>query len=546
MESGQNDVVIEHCKNCKAHDWCTKHEEAKYTSFYEKTRAEIESQCPEVIVHENYEHPMLRQILEASSKRSPFPKPSFPRMGSFEVYFRGQVISSKLQSGVWPHPGAVASKIREILDGVQQPRQAKTQNDFNPRKNNASPPRAAQATQKPKQAPAKPAQAKQTASRGNEEVRKAEEPKIEQPKKIHSPEYDYNFENDSMPRSPVQQPYEEHEAHPKKEEKHEIIKEQPPHHEEIKHETKPAEAAHEVHQSFHSQNSEVHENVHHEPHNHTELHQTPQEEPHYSEAQSRQDPSYQEESYHEEHKSFHESQHEDPSHQPSYQQTPTNQSYHEAPSQKSFAQEESAHQTPSHYSQSHTGSAQQTPSHHETPAKEQEDPSRSEHYTEEFHESDRGEPEKQSYSGEYEEGSQKGEEAESNHEEHQENPENAEENSYENEAYEAEKQEPITEPPYPLTSNIAADILVGETKQKKISISNDSDEEQQYHIEITNPELIEIKEQDISLPPNGKGKIQLVFKPIDEPCQKTTYLIIQQDGVVKDCYEIKIDYITNS
>lgn len=94
-----------------------------------------------------------------------------------------------------------------------------------------------------------------------------------------------------------------------------------------------------------------------------------------------------------------------------------------------------------------------------------------------------------------------------------------------------------------MTSNIAAEIAIGETKQKKISIANDSEEDQHYLIEITNPELVEIKEPEIKLPPNGKGKIQLVFLPVHKPCQKTTYLIIKQDGVVKDCYEIKIDYI---
>ncbi|CAG9323028.1 unnamed protein product [Blepharisma stoltei] len=113
-----NEVIIEHCKDCKTHNWCTNHDEEKYVSLCEKLKEEIESLCPEVLVLINQETPMVREVLYGASVYSS-PKSIFPRLGAFEVYFRGDIVVSKLQSARWPNVRMVAQKIRRILDGKE-------------------------------------------------------------------------------------------------------------------------------------------------------------------------------------------------------------------------------------------------------------------------------------------------------------------------------------------------------------------------------------------------------------------------------------------
>ena len=38
MEEDKVYVVVECCQNCSQHDWNTRHNEAKYKSFYEKSK----------------------------------------------------------------------------------------------------------------------------------------------------------------------------------------------------------------------------------------------------------------------------------------------------------------------------------------------------------------------------------------------------------------------------------------------------------------------------------------------------------------------------
>lgn len=78
----------------------------------------IEHNCPELMINENIKDKMITSLLASKSGKFLFSKNTFPRIGTFEVYFRGQVIYSKLKEGRWPNPVAIADKIRNILDGV--------------------------------------------------------------------------------------------------------------------------------------------------------------------------------------------------------------------------------------------------------------------------------------------------------------------------------------------------------------------------------------------------------------------------------------------
>jgi selT/selW/selH-like putative selenoprotein len=113
-------------QKCDTHKWCTMHEEKKYKDVYEKLKAQIENECPEVTVIENQEHPSIMSIITQPTARTPFAKLSFPKTGSCEVYFRGQVVFSKLKLGIWPHPAMVAKSIRDILDAKEEAKMPKS------------------------------------------------------------------------------------------------------------------------------------------------------------------------------------------------------------------------------------------------------------------------------------------------------------------------------------------------------------------------------------------------------------------------------------
>ena len=135
----------------------------------------IESDCPEVTVMENTEHPSIMSIISQPTARTPFAKLSFPKTGSFEVYFRGKIIFSKLRLGIWPHPAMVAKNIREIIDGKEDPKAASA-TQF-------------RETQSKPEVPRKPASslAKKEPEFPNPEPRKQENSKQPDPPKAETP-----------------------------------------------------------------------------------------------------------------------------------------------------------------------------------------------------------------------------------------------------------------------------------------------------------------------------------------------------------------------
>lgn len=47
-------------------------------------------------------------------------KTDFPRVGSFEVYFKHKTIFSKLKSSLWPHPDALAGKLTAVVTNMRE------------------------------------------------------------------------------------------------------------------------------------------------------------------------------------------------------------------------------------------------------------------------------------------------------------------------------------------------------------------------------------------------------------------------------------------
>ncbi|OMJ77792.1 hypothetical protein SteCoe_22542 [Stentor coeruleus] len=113
-------VVIEHCIGCKTHQWCTNHDESKYIQYFTACKNGIDKSCLGVTVAEN-EIPLgFQRKFVTDPNTSQFGKYHFPRIGSFEVYFRGKLIFSKIETMKWPHPGIIVEKIKEIQHAPQK------------------------------------------------------------------------------------------------------------------------------------------------------------------------------------------------------------------------------------------------------------------------------------------------------------------------------------------------------------------------------------------------------------------------------------------
>lgn len=87
-----NTVVIEHCKNCKQHQWNTRHDESKYLGYFKEFKAAFEKEGLKV------EH----------AKTS--------RLGSFEILLDGVVLFSKLKAGMFPDVHTVVDYVMEFRE----------------------------------------------------------------------------------------------------------------------------------------------------------------------------------------------------------------------------------------------------------------------------------------------------------------------------------------------------------------------------------------------------------------------------------------------
>lgn len=113
LEVSDERVYIEYCIDCPSHQWSTKHDEEKYYRYYKTCKDEIMTQHASIAVYANQVPPGFKDLLHK--------KNSFPRLGAFEVYYRGNLVFSKLQCGLWPHPKIVAKKIKEIQEDRKKP-----------------------------------------------------------------------------------------------------------------------------------------------------------------------------------------------------------------------------------------------------------------------------------------------------------------------------------------------------------------------------------------------------------------------------------------
>jgi len=102
MQQGRgssNKVIhIEVCENCKIHEWCTHHDEKKYLTNFENVKSAILSAVPGCEVVKNVD--------------------IIPKIGAFEVNHGAQCLFSKMKSGLWPSPPAIAQRVKSYFDDL--------------------------------------------------------------------------------------------------------------------------------------------------------------------------------------------------------------------------------------------------------------------------------------------------------------------------------------------------------------------------------------------------------------------------------------------
>ena len=116
--------IIEHCVDCKSHQWNTRHDLAKYKGFASDLTRAIQEHVPNAIVLTNaipktwYEKQLYFQLVPNDNENDEC-FDMIPRIGAFEVStvaFKGEssieiLLFSKLLSSIWPSCGTVAKKI---------------------------------------------------------------------------------------------------------------------------------------------------------------------------------------------------------------------------------------------------------------------------------------------------------------------------------------------------------------------------------------------------------------------------------------------------
>lgn len=109
--------------DCHLHNWCSRHNEAKYHEFYDRIEAKARQIFKNCNISKNQppEHLIKYSNLSTTGLglQRYFDEQKqeivvFPRHGSFEIKVNGFLIFSKLQSNLWPNIDKVGSLLQQI------------------------------------------------------------------------------------------------------------------------------------------------------------------------------------------------------------------------------------------------------------------------------------------------------------------------------------------------------------------------------------------------------------------------------------------------
>lgn len=113
--------MIEHCTNCASHNVHTRHNEQKYLSMAQQLRSCLSEASGQNVQALYNEVPKVWAEYEAYCQLIPdndSERPCYamiPRIGAFEVSYRGIIVYSKLLSTEWPHVPSLAKNIANIF-----------------------------------------------------------------------------------------------------------------------------------------------------------------------------------------------------------------------------------------------------------------------------------------------------------------------------------------------------------------------------------------------------------------------------------------------
>lgn len=472
--------------------------------MYEKLKAQLESDCSEVTVVENQEHPSIMSIISQPTARTPFAKLSFPKTGSFEVYFRGKVIFSKLKLGIWPHPAMVAKSVRDILDGNHEELKSAPQStgfkeyQSKPEVPKRPKPLAQTTGKKDSPPPKQPTPVPQDHSKTSVPVATEKPKPPPEVTKIEPPKYNPPAEPPKVkaPSPPVPEPPKPKVQAVPTEKHEETTKPEPKIVEEKKEPVKPV-----IPSSPEPPKVEKHEEVKAEIHHEEHVEKPP--EKHVEVAVEKPEVK----------KPVEEHKHVE-KHAEEHHETPKVHVEVKAHEEKHVPVEESKDlhlpQALPHPIHKPHVEADEKPA-HDTKVEEKAPES---HHIEghiEHHEPEHKEPQvaHEDYEDEYEEDEDQGNSGEA--------------------------------PPYKVTESFKQSLAIGEGKNVKLPIKNEHAEEKHYSIQVTNPGLVKISESELTVPAGASMKLKLEISAQSSLGIKKCYIVVATEEEVSACYEIEVE-----
>lgn len=124
MNSNEIVFVVECTQNCHEHAWHTRHDEAKYNDFFKRIAASIIDRIPNAIIMKNQipksylPFDLYNNLVPNEDENTPYFQ-QVPRVGAFEISYKGLLVFSKLQGGYWPNCDLVAYKCEGIVHAEQ-------------------------------------------------------------------------------------------------------------------------------------------------------------------------------------------------------------------------------------------------------------------------------------------------------------------------------------------------------------------------------------------------------------------------------------------
>ena len=495
-------------------------------------------------------------IISQKTDRTPFAKLSFPKTGSFEVYFRGKVIFSKLKHGIWPHPAMLAKTIRDILDGNVEVKATSQTTGFKefqskpevPKRQKPGTSDKKETAQKLLSSPSPPSKA--AVSPDPPKTQKVEEKKTEVPKAQVE---------EKKPMEPTKTK-EETKTVPVEEKKNVPLVKTPEVPESKKKQdeaVKPVESTNhqekvvinnDTHKPEPVKNHEEPPKLHEEPPKHHEEPPKPHIEPpkHHEEPPKPhiEPPKHHEEppKHHEEPPKHHEEppkHHEEPpkhhGEPPKHHEEPPK--HHEEPPKHHEEPPKNHEEPPKHHGEP-PKHHEEPPKHHEEPPKHHEEPPKHHEEPPKHHEEPpkhHGEPPK------HHEEPPKHEDHKHEEHKHEEIHKPAVDVESENYEDDPDMQEANNEPPYPITESFRVELAVGQGKNSKIPLKNTKESVQSFHVQVKNESLIKILETDYVVEPEFPQKLKLEILPQSEVGEKRGFIIVESEKEVVACLEIVVD-----